>query len=60
MYSKSSTKYTICNKINMCVSSAFQLFGTIKISSVDDPDESEITDYNNFSNVFRALLVMAR
>ena len=38
----------------------FQLFSTIYISSVDDPDGSEITDYNNFSNFFQAVLVMIR
>ena len=37
-----------------------QLFGTIRIASIDDPDGSEINDYNNFSNFFRAFLVMIR
>ena len=37
-----------------------QLFGTIQIASVDDPNNREINDYNNFSNFFRAFLVMIR
>ena len=37
-----------------------QLFGTIRIASIDDPGGSEINDYNNFSNFFRAFLVMIR
>jgi hypothetical protein len=37
-----------------------QLFGTIQITSIDDPNGSEINYYNNFSNFFRAFLVMIR
>ena len=37
-----------------------QLYGTIRIASIDDPGGSEINDYNNFSNFFRAFLVMIR
>ena len=37
-----------------------QLFDTIQIASVDDPNNREINEYNNFSNFFRAFLVMIR
>ena len=55
----------ICCIHQICVSFVYhtaflQLFGTIRIAPIDDPDGSEINDYNNFSNFFRAFLVMIR
>ena len=54
-----STSCIYVSCIYMCRTFLSQLFGTIRIASIDDPS-SEINDYNNFSNFFRAFLVMIR